>query len=98
MTDEQLRSLFAGMERHLDQRADAIKERLGKRVDAMGQRMLTGMTARIEALETTLLTEFHKSASLVDARIRDQGATLQALDLELEALKERVQKLEGRVQ
>ncbi len=96
MSDEQLQSLFAGMERHLDKRADAIEERLDKRVAASEQRILAEMATRIETLETRLLTEFHKWASPAEARMRGNAATLQALDLELEAPRERVQKLEGR--
>jgi hypothetical protein len=92
MSDEQLQSLFVGMERHLDKRADAIEERLDKRVDALEERL----NARIEAVETKLLTEFHKWASPTEARLRGNAATLQALDLELELLKERVKKLESR--
>jgi hypothetical protein len=30
MTDEQLQSLFAGMDRHLDKRADAIEQRVAE--------------------------------------------------------------------
>jgi hypothetical protein len=65
MTDEQLQSLFAGMERHLDRRADAIDQRL-----ALIEQRLTGLETRVEnfetkveKVETTLLAEFHKWAS-----------------------------------
>jgi hypothetical protein len=48
----------------------------------------------LERVETTLLTEFHKWASPTDARARTHTAAIRAVDLELEALTERVQKLE----
>ena len=80
MSGEQLQSLFAGMERHLDKRADVMEERLGKRIDAMGdrvtaveERLIAEMTARMETLETKLLTEFHKWASPTEARARQCG-------------------------
>jgi hypothetical protein len=48
----------------------------------------------LERVETALLTEFHKWASPSEARARTHTATLRAIDLEMEALTERVQKLE----
>jgi hypothetical protein len=49
---------------------------------------------QLERVETTLLTEFHKWASPLEMRVRSHSATLRALDLEVEALSDRV-KLEG---
>jgi hypothetical protein len=60
-------------------------------LEAMERRL----DAKIERVETTLLTEFHKWASPNEARMRTHTATLRALDLEMEALSERVDKLEG---
>jgi hypothetical protein len=54
------------------------------------------MIAKIEEVETTLSTEFHKWASPADARARTHAAALRAIDLEIESLSDRVQKLEGR--
>ncbi len=48
----------------------------------------------LERVETTLLTEFHKWASPADARMKTHTAAIRAIDLEMEALTERVQKLE----
>jgi hypothetical protein len=53
------------------------------------------LDAKIEKVETTLLTEFHKWASPTEARQRTVSAALRALDMEMEALTDRVQKLEG---
>ena len=48
----------------------------------------------LEKVETTLLTEFHKWASPAEARSRAVSAALRALDAEMEALADRVRKLE----
>lgn len=53
--------------------------------------------ARLERLETSLLAEFHKWASPVEMRQRSHGAAMRAFDAELEAIDDRVKKLEGRV-
>ena len=47
-----------------------------------------------ERVETSLLTEFHKWASPQEARARTHAAALRAIDLEMEALSDRVAKLE----
>jgi hypothetical protein len=51
--------------------------------------------AELERVETSLLTEFHKWASPLEARVRTHSAALRAIDLEMEALDSRVKKLEG---
>ena len=53
------------------------------------------ISQRLEKVETTLLTEFHKWASPVEARLRTHSTFLRTLDLDFEYLKERVTKLEG---
>jgi hypothetical protein len=50
----------------------------------------------LERVETALLTEFHKWASPADMRVRTHAAALRAIDLEMESLTDRVQKLEDR--
>ena len=50
----------------------------------------------LERVETALLTEFHKWASPADMRARAHTAALRAIDLDMESLTERVQKLEDR--
>ena len=47
-------------------------------------------------VETKLLTEFHKWASPAEARTRTISAALRAIDVEMEAIDDRVKKLEGR--
>jgi hypothetical protein len=54
------------------------------------------ITEQLRTLETSLLTEFHKWASPSEARQRTHAAALRAIDLEMEALSERVSKLEGK--
>ncbi len=51
------------------------------------------ITAQLERVETALLTEFHKWASPVDARLRSHAATLRALDVEMETISDRIQRL-----
>jgi len=49
---------------------------------------------RLEGMATRLLTAFHGWASPVIARQQSHSAALRALDLEMEDLKKRVEKLE----
>lgn len=51
---------------------------------------------QLEKVETTLLTEFHKWASPLELRQRSHTAALRALDTEMEALSDRLKKLEER--
>ena len=51
----------------------------------------------LERVETRLLTEFHKWASPVELRQRSHSAAMRAFDAELEAVSDRVTKLEGGV-
>jgi hypothetical protein len=64
-------------------------------IAAQLERVEQRMTARVERAETSLLTEFHKWASPVEMRVHSHSAALRALDLEQEALADRVTKLEG---
>ena len=52
------------------------------------------LTAAIDKVETSLLTEFHKWASPMEMRARSHSLAVGALDLEVETLNERVTKLE----
>ena len=54
------------------------------------------ISARLEKVETTLLTEFHKWASPVELRQKSHAAALRALDAEVESLSDRLKNLEGR--
>ena len=51
--------------------------------------------ARIEKIETSLLTEFHKWASPVATRLRAHSSALRTMDLEMEALPDRMDRLES---
>jgi hypothetical protein len=44
------------------------------------------LDAKIERVETTLVTEFHKWASPAEARARTHSAALRAVDLELDLI------------
>lgn len=50
---------------------------------------------QLHNVETRLLTEFQRWASPVDARLKSHTATLRALDVEMEAVADRLAKLEG---
>jgi hypothetical protein len=51
---------------------------------------------RLEKVETTLLTEFHKWASPLELRQKSHAAALRALDTEVESLSDRLKNLENR--
>jgi hypothetical protein len=51
---------------------------------------------RLEKVETTMLTEFHKWASPVELRQKTHAAAIRALDVEVESLSDRLKNLEGR--
>jgi hypothetical protein len=53
------------------------------------------ISQRLEKVETTLLTEFHKWASPVELRQKSRAAAIRALDTEVEALSDRLKNLEG---
>jgi hypothetical protein len=53
------------------------------------------ISAQLERVETTLLTAFHQWSSPVEMRVRSHTAALRALDIELEAVADRVKTLEG---
>jgi outer membrane receptor for ferrienterochelin and colicin len=50
----------------------------------------------LERVETSLLTAFHQWASPVEMRQRSHAAAIRALDAEVEAISDRVNKLEDR--
>jgi hypothetical protein len=57
--------------------------------------MESRIDAKIEKVETTLLTEFHKWASPAEIRGRTHAAVQHAIDLDMEISSDRVQKREG---
>src|SRR5438067_2449494 len=76
MTDEQLQYLFAGMERHLDKRADATDQH----VAAAEARILADVKDRVQVLETKLLSEglevgARRWGANLDARRHQRGHT-----------------------
>ena len=63
---------------------------------ALSQEDKDWMNEHLREMETTILTEFHKWASPFEARQRSHSAGMRAIDEEIEHLKDRVSKLEGR--
>ncbi len=89
--------IAAGGER-MAARLTETEERLTARVKETEERLTEAeerMAARMEKIETALLTEFHKWASPVEMRQRTHAAALRAIDAEMEALSDRVKKLEA---
>jgi hypothetical protein len=100
--DEELKQYLGAMETRFNSKMADMENRLNGKMADMENRldekmadMEARLDAKIEKVETTLLTEFHKWASPADARARTHAAALRAIDLEMEALSDRVQKLEG---
>jgi hypothetical protein len=63
----------AGLKDYLE----ALEARLNAKIERVDP--------KIEKVETTLLTEFHKRASPPGMRLRSHAATLRALDIEMES-------------
>jgi hypothetical protein len=82
---------IAESEERMSARIAQTEERISARVAQTEERM----SARIEKTETALLTEFHKWASPVEMRQRTHAAAFRAIDAEMEALSDRVKKLEA---
>jgi X-X-X-Leu-X-X-Gly heptad repeat protein len=65
-------------------------------------KLTTGLAklATVEAVrdvETALLTEFHKWSSPVEMRIRTHASAMRPLDLQIEAIADRVTRLEEKI-
>ena len=67
-----------------------------ERIEDRAQETARATYARIEQVETALLTEFHKWASPLEMRVKSHAAALRAFDAEQEFLADRVTKLEGK--
>jgi chromosome segregation ATPase len=78
----------------IDDRFAQIDDRFAQ-IDDRFSRMEELFDLKLERMETRLLTEFHKWASPVDARLRTHSAAFRAIELEIEALSDRVAKLES---
>jgi len=53
------------------------------------------ISQQLEAVETKLLTALHQWGSPVEIRQRSRAAVLRALDVEMESVQDRLNKLEG---
>lgn len=68
---------------------DEDKQWFTELLDERLERVGTKFAEKLERVETTLLTEFHKWSSPTEMRLRTHAAALRAVDLELEAVAER---------
>lgn len=81
------------------ERFDVLGQRIEETTAAQNvqleQRIAETTAAQNFQLETKLLTEFHKWASPVEQKLRSHREALRALDLQIEAIADRVAKLEA---
>ena len=84
------------MDAELKQYLIEMEARIISHVNERFEHVISHVNERSEQVETRLLTEFHKWASPAEARSRTISAALRAIDLEMEAIDDRVKKLEGR--
>jgi len=75
----------------INEKLGQIQVDVNEKLDHMGQ----DFNEKLEGMETRLLTAFHGWASPVVARQQSHTAVLRAVDLEIEDLKKRVEKLEN---
>ena len=73
-------SLSDGDKEWISSMMDARLAGVEQRMDRIEERIYQ----RIERVETSLLTEFHKWASPLEMRMRSHSAAMRALDLEVE--------------
>jgi hypothetical protein len=85
----QLVTAGAGLELRVGARLEQIEQRIG-RLEQVERRF----DAKLEHLETKRRTEFREGPSPADLRKRTHTLVLRALDLEMEALSDRLNKLE----
>jgi chromosome condensin MukBEF ATPase and DNA-binding subunit MukB len=90
--DAELRQYLVEMEERIVSSLKSRFDDLNSHVDDLK----SYVDERCERVETSLLTEFHKWASPAEARNRTISAALRSIDIEMEALTDRVKKLEGR--
>jgi DNA repair ATPase RecN len=86
---EQMANQLKPMATQFEQVANQLKP-IANQFEQMATR------SQLEAVETRLLTEFHKWASPIEARQRTHAAALRAMDVEMEALSDKVKALEQR--
>jgi hypothetical protein len=69
---------------------------LNAKIDHTSDALQAQLHTDLEALETKLLTAFHRWASPLEARVRSHSAVLQALDAELGAISDRLKAAESK--
>ncbi len=90
--------LFGGkpLQQPLSREYSTTKVGLCPIIDVLIEEDKQWISERLEKVETTLLTEFHKWASPVELRQKSHAAAIRALDTEVEALSDRLKNLQGR--
>jgi hypothetical protein len=77
---------------------DEKLERLDRVVSERIERLDGAVSERIERVETKLLTAFQDWSQPVNLRMRSHSADLRSLQMDVEALQDRVSKLEDKNQ
>jgi hypothetical protein len=96
LTDDDVRRISDLLDQKLEEKLEQkLEEKLEQKLGDRQQQIERFVDQKLERLETKLLTAFHGWASPVDARIRAHAAAIHALDLEQEAMKRRLDKLDG---
>lgn len=90
--EERFNEKFTGLEERFNERFTGLETRFDEKLQSLEERF----DEKLRNVETTLLTEFHKWASPLEMRQRSHSGVLRSLDLEVEALADRVNKLEGK--
>jgi hypothetical protein len=93
MSEEDIQWIRGAFDR-LETKVDRIETKVD-RLESNLQLVETTFAEKLERVETTLLTEFHKWASPFEARQRTHSAALRALDLETEWLADQVKKIQA---
>jgi hypothetical protein len=98
---ETLNEKLSHVQKDFNEKLDHVGQDFNEKLDHVGQDFNEKLShvgqdfnEKLEGMETRLLTAFHGWASPVVARQQSHTAVLRALDLEVEDLKKRVEKLE----
>jgi hypothetical protein len=91
---ETMSEAFEHFGQQVDHKLGVLELKLDQKLDHKLEALEHRMTEKLYGQETRLLTAFHSWGSPMETRLRSHSAALRALDVELETLKERVDRLE----
>jgi len=94
--EDQVDNRFQTIEGRFQTTEARFREMLDGRLDAVEQRLKEHAVSVARDMETKILTEFHKWASVSDIRTRQTMTNIHAFDERLLAMEDRVSALERR--